>query len=163
MGKGLEMYRDRMSVKFFRVPGIAISHSIEDLPFPQGIQRSSRKTRFNIESTEPERAGKKVKKIVVGNERVIAIRGWAVDDEAEDSGAGVWADVDGKSYAAVRCPRHDVATYLSRPGYEDAGFTVGIPVSSLSAGSHQLSLKLLAKNKTYYYQTEPMVLEIPAR
>jgi hypothetical protein len=56
-----------------------------------------------------------------------------------------------------------VAAAFNKPAYENAGFTICIPVSSLSKGTHYLSLKLLSKNRKYYYQTEPQVLEIPNR
>ncbi len=161
LGKGLEMYRDKMSVQFLRIPGIAISRLSEDFSFPEGIQRSPGKTKFKIESIEPGSAVKKT--IVVGSERFISIAGWAVDDQGQDAGSGVWADIDGKSYPAVRSQRPEIAVTFNQPAYRNAGFTVSIPVSSLSPGRHELSLKLLAKNKSYYYQTEPTVLQIQSR
>jgi hypothetical protein len=76
---------------------------------------------------------------------------------------GVRADIDVESYPADRSPRPDVAAAFNKPAYENAGFTICIPVSSLSKGTHYLSLKLLSKNRKYYYQTEHQVLEIPNR
>lgn len=158
LGKGLEMYRDKVSVEFIRIPGITISRFFEDLSFPDGTQRDPGKTTFRIESIEPGRAGKK--SIVVRNERFISIGGWAVDEAAEDAGAGVWADIDGKSYPAVRCPRPEIAVRFNKQTCRNAGFTVDIPVSSLSPGHHELSLKLLAKNKLHFYQTEPIAVNV---
>jgi hypothetical protein len=161
LGEGLKMYRDKMSVQFVKVPGLIINHRLEDLSFPEGIQRSQRKTQFGIYSINQRHAKKNVAKIVITSERLIRIQGWAVDDEEEDAGESVWVDIDGKSYPADRCPSPDVATRFNKPAYENAGFTFNIYVSSLSPGSHHLSLKLLAKKRTYYYQTEPLELEIP--
>jgi hypothetical protein len=161
LGEGLKMYRDKMPVQFVKITGVIINHPFEDLSFPEGIQKSPRKTQFGIDSINQKRAKKNAAKIVITSERLIRMTGWAVDDEAEDAGEGVWVDIDGKSYPADRCPSPDVATGFNKPAYENAGFTFNISVSSLSPGSHNLSLKLLAKKRTYYYQTEPLALEIP--
>jgi hypothetical protein len=161
LGEGLKMYRDKISVQFVKVPGIIINHPFEELSFPESIQRSPRKSQFGIDSINQRHAKKNVTKLVITSERLIRIRGWAVDDEEEDAGESVWVDIDGKSYPAERCPSPVVATRFNKPAYENAGFTFNMFVSSLSPGSHHLSFKLLAKNRTYYYQTEPLALEIP--
>ncbi len=162
LGEGLKMYQDKMSVQFIKVPGVKISHPLEDVSFPEGIQkRSPQKTQFGIDSISQRHPKKNAAKIVIRGERLFRMTGWAVDDEAQDAGEGVWVDIDGKSYPAVRCSSPDVATRLNKPAYENAGFTFSAFTSSFAPGSHRLSLKLLAKNRTYYYQTEPLVLEIP--
>ncbi|MFZ0929540.1 MAG: hypothetical protein WAN11_13120 [Syntrophobacteraceae bacterium] len=161
LGDGLKMYRDKMSVQFVKVPGVIINHPFKDLSFPEGIQRSPKKTQFCIASINQRHAKKNMTKIIIASERLIRIQGWAVDDQEEDAGESVWVDIDGKSYPAARCPSPDVATRFNKPAYENAGFTFNIFVSSLSPGAHHFSLKLLAKNGTYYYQTNPLVLEIP--
>ena len=116
--------------------------------------------KFHIDSIDPK-PDKKSKKIVVKDQRFISISGWAVDDQAKDAGAGVWVDIDGISYPAVRIQRHGIADQFDKPAYEYSGFIAGIRVSSLPPGSHELSFKILSKDKTCYYQTESMVLEIP--
>jgi hypothetical protein len=161
LGEGLKMYRDKMSVEFIKIPGIQISRSFKDLSFPEGVERSTGKTQFGIDTINQKPPRKSLSKIVITDQRFIRMTGWAVDDEAQDAGEGVWADIDGKSYPADRRPSPDVADKLHNPAYENAGFSVDIPVSSLSKGTHCLSVKLLAKNRQYYYQFRPIVLETP--
>ncbi|MFZ0926997.1 MAG: hypothetical protein WAN11_00240 [Syntrophobacteraceae bacterium] len=163
MGEGLRMYRDKISVQFVKVPGLTINHPFEDLSFPEGIQRSPKKTGYSIDSINQRPPKNNATNIVATGERLFTMTGWAVDDEAGDAGAGVWVDIDGKSYPTDRFPRPDVATAFNKPAYENAGFTFKILASSLSPGSHHFSLKLLAKDRTHYYQTEPLALEIPNR
>lgn len=161
LGEGLKMYRDKMSVHFIKIPGVEIRRSFRALSFPEGIERSTGETQFSIDWINQRHARKSLAKIVIKDERFIRMTGWAVDDKAQDAGEGVWADIDGKSYPADRCPRPDVADKLNSPAYENAGFSVIIPVSSLSKGTHCLSVKLLAKSRQYYYQFRPIVLETP--
>ncbi len=160
LGEGLEMYRDKISVQFVKIPGVMIcNHPFEDPSFPEGIPKSEKETRFSFDYVNNRAAT--MTNIIGQKERLITVAGWAVDDEAKDAGGGIWVDIDGKTYPAVRCPRPDVATALNNPAFERAGFTFNIFASSLSPGSHHFSLKLLARNRVYYYQTRPLVLEMP--
>lgn len=153
-GPGLTMYRDQMSVQFIEIPAVAVDHPPEKLPLSEGILKSSNKAKFNIDSITP---------VQIGHQAFLFVKGWAVDPEAKDSGGGVWTDIDGKAYLADRYPRRDIAAYFKQPGYKNSGFEVYIPASSLSPGAHKLSLQIIATSRKYYYRTEPITIEIPAR
>jgi hypothetical protein len=164
-GEGLKMYQDKMSVQFIKIPEVEISHKPKEVPhFPEGVLKSLKKTVHTFDRIN----GKLVTGInkITEEERYITLRGWAVDEEAGDSGDRVWVDVDGKTYLAERFQRLDVATFFRKPAYADSGFVVSIPLSSLPKGTtHYFSVKLFAKSGEYYSQSEPepIVLETPGR
>jgi hypothetical protein len=85
--------------------------------------------------------------------RIFLVAGWAADPSQGLTG-GVEVVVDGQAYPAMYgLQRPDVAAYFKNPSYENAGFLLSMPAGRLSHGAHQFSVRILAKDKTSYFES----------
>ncbi len=80
------------------------------------------------------------------------IRGWGVDHERASAISGAFACIDGKEYicGVHGLPRYDVAQALGIPEARRCGFTIHVPISGLTRGSHTLEVVALAEDGVSY-------------
>jgi hypothetical protein len=92
----------------------------------------------------------------VDGSRDFSVSGWAVDQAAEGSGAGVDVLMDETPIQTIYgLDRGDVALALKRPAYQLSGFMAAVPASRFARGSHALALRVVSADGRCYYQTPP--------
>ena len=87
------------------------------------------------------------------NEKSIVVHGWVagIDHEIEE----VIVSVGGNSFLAFYgIERMDVAKYYNNPNYRYSGFKVEIPTPQIKSGVHALYLKVLLKNRPFYWHPD---------
>ena len=100
---------------------------------------------------------------VIPVRRDVAITGWAVDQRAGTTAAGVFIDIGGRREIAATygLDRPDVADHFGNRRYRFSGFEASIRISMLKKGENILSLKVLtADGKGYYSPKLKMVLDV---
>jgi len=92
----------------------------------------------------------------------IQISGWAVDSIAKNEDKGVIAVIDNKYFYPLQngIQRPDVSKFFNNKNYEYSGFNGSIPLNELDAGKHILTLRIINYNKTGYYESKPIKLNI---
>lgn len=90
----------------------------------------------------------------LADEGTITVDGWAIDEPHTNVAAGVELVIDGTPYRATYgIARPDVATYKGSVAYTNSGFTVSFPAGGLGRGTHTLSLRIIASDRSCYYST----------
>ncbi len=92
--------------------------------------------------------------IVHGIDKIIVVKGWAVDSLACSPASGVFLVFDtGQEYRAYYpVSRPDVGTYFDKKNLSETGFVFNIPLDDLSPDSRFFRLKIVSKDgKGYYY------------
>jgi hypothetical protein len=85
----------------------------------------------------------------------IAIGGFAVDAVKGDAAAGVIVMIDGKPFVTTYGgERPDIAKALNNPKYLKSQFYVEIPSAAIGAGLRELKLRVVASDKSGYYQSD---------
>jgi hypothetical protein len=83
----------------------------------------------------------------------LKIRDWAVDQQSQTAAGGGDVVIDGIPYVALYgIERNDVAEGRKVPGYRDCGFQFWMPAGRLAPGVHTLSLRIVARDRKFYYQ-----------
>ncbi len=82
----------------------------------------------------------------------IVIHGWAIDRDARRGASAVYCVVDDEQYAVGNhaVPREDVARALAMPAARRCGFSIRVPTSHLSPGSHTLAVCALSTDGRSY-------------
>lgn len=88
-----------------------------------------------------------------GNDDFLLVAGWAIDAAAREPAGGVWVLIDDKVFPAVT----GLPTDRGGEGhsYAAAGFSRLIPVGEIGPGPHRVSIAVLTRDRTAYYQPEP--------
>lgn len=96
------------------------------------------------------------KEVKHGIEKILVIKGWAIDSSADSPASAVFAIFDtGQEYRAYSVHRPDVAKYFDKKNLKDTGFVFNIPLDDLSADSGKFRLKIISHDGGgYYYPTE---------
>ncbi len=83
----------------------------------------------------------------------VHVIGWAVDAKQGLSASAVDVAIDDVPFPALYgSDRSDVASYFQRPGYFRSGFVAEIPAESVPAGSHMLTVRVVAADRACYYE-----------
>ena len=84
----------------------------------------------------------------------IIIAGNFVDAVKGEAAAGVVALIDGKPYVAIYGgERPDIAKAHNNPKYLKSQFYIEIPTSTVGAGLHDLKIRVIAADKSGYYES----------
>ena len=101
--------------------------------------------------------------IDVQQEQMITVSGWVVDKDAGKAAGSVSINIDGQIDvpALYGLDRHDVARFSKNSRYKRSGFWACFATSTLSAGQHILSLKVVTVDKKEYYNLkQKIILEV---
>lgn len=80
------------------------------------------------------------------------IRGWAVDEQNKRAANAVYLQVQNKEYIALYGQqRPDIQRHFPGTQYQYIGFLVSLDTTQLTAGTHQLNLKIISADKRAYY------------
>lgn len=86
--------------------------------------------------------------IAVAHGSVMKLRGWAVDEMGPRLSGGVFADIEGDTFEALRGRiRPDVAALLDAPDVAACEFEATIDTTSLSPGRHRISMFALTARR----------------
>jgi len=89
----------------------------------------------------------------VSNDKHLRVDGWAIDGAARESARGVYVIIDDKEFPAVTGLPSNIG-YDGR-SYSDCGFSRLIPIDEIGPGSHQLSIAVLTRDGSGYFQPPP--------
>ena len=85
----------------------------------------------------------------------MAVVGWAVDSQNASPAGGVYIDIDGKLFPAFYgTDREGVSGSSGSAPYRYTGFERAVPVSEIGAGTHELSVVVLATDGESYYRRD---------
>jgi len=114
-------------------------------------------TLFSIESINNMTVNEEP--LILKTDNTITIKGWAIDERAQNIAGGVYIDIDGKTFPALYgFSRPDIAGAFRRPSYNNCGFERTIPVSYIGSGIHKLSIKILTIDGISYYNPEKEIV-----
>jgi hypothetical protein len=154
-GDGLNGFEDSMKVEFRRVDGDKVTN--ENLPAPAQLTQKTSPTLWSIDMIDDSIVATQTGGVHIKQEPAepIVIRGWAVDLDAESLAAGIWVNIDGRSYPALyHLNRPDVANGYKMKEYNWCGFTAWIPSEKLSFGDeHVVTLSIVSNDGRSYYST----------
>ena len=88
-----------------------------------------------------------------GNDNFLGVAGWAIDGAAREPAGGVFVMIDEKLFPAVYGLQSQVN--VDGHSYTDCGFSRLIPIDEIGPGSHQVSIAVLTRDGTGYYQPAP--------
>jgi hypothetical protein len=88
-----------------------------------------------------------------GNDRYLIVNGWATDGADPQPAAGVFVLIDDKVFPAV----YGLTANIDIGGRKaaDCGFSRLIPIDEIGPGSHQVSIAVITRDGTGYYQPAP--------
>ncbi len=100
--------------------------------------------------------------IQVPSADAVVVDGWAVDEQAGLAAGGVRIGIDGRNVtAAYGIDRIDVAESLGNQSYRYSGFRAVFPPRDLRAGTHQVSIEVLAADgRGRYVSASSVEIEI---
>jgi len=84
------------------------------------------------------------------NDKFLGVAGWAVDGAAREPAGGVFVMIDEKLFPAV----YGLQSQVNVDGYTctDCGFSRLIPIDEIGPGPHQVSVAVITRDGTGYYQ-----------
>lgn len=130
-------------------------------PMSVGLAACAGETLTDINRLGPASGPFGTDPVHVDRSRDFTVSGWAVDQAAEASGAGVDVLMDQTPIQAIYgLDRADVVLALKQPGYQLSGFMAAVPASRFAPGSHTLALRVVSADGRCYYQTPPHVVVI---
>jgi hypothetical protein len=93
-------------------------------------------------------------------QETIIIAGWALDFEANDVASAVFIDINGEMNipTVYGIERADVAQAYNNPNFKNSGYFAIFSSSILDEGENTISLKIVSKDGTYFYDSEKTVL-----
>lgn len=95
---------------------------------------------------------------LTADEDYIIVKGWAVDAIRKDVAAEVYIVVDGILYPAFySVQRVDVSQYFGVPAYRYSSFEGAIPLLHIREGPHQLSIRIMNRERTGFYASRQNV------
>lgn len=138
------------------------SRAPDDLDLSPGrtdaLVRNAASTRFWVDQVGPI-PNRRMTRTTVGEN--VLIRGWAIDQPANSLAAGVELVIDKRPFKITYLlERPDVADALRNSTYRQCGFRAGFPARLLGRGRHVLTLRFIARNWQYYYETPDFVLDV---
>ncbi|MDH5780084.1 MAG: hypothetical protein OEZ29_05770 [Candidatus Bathyarchaeota archaeon] len=91
--------------------------------------------------------------IHLGQIETVTITGWAVDKQANDVASTVFIIIDDKNIVPVfyGIDRPDVANNFGNTNFRASGYIATFSFSVLGKGVHSISLKIVSKDRHYYY------------
>lgn len=89
---------------------------------------------------------------LVANGPDITIAGFAVDQVATEPASGVVVMIDAQPFVAMYGgERPDIAKALNNPNYVKSQFYAKIPTAGLSNGLHDITIRVIASDRSGYY------------
>jgi hypothetical protein len=121
----------------------------------QNMTRISTEPRFFIDQIATSSSPRADAEIPVSSIGPLVASGWAADFAAGPV-SGVEIAIDQKPYAATYgLDRPDVAAALKNPAYAKSGFQFTIPSSQFSKGAHAITVRIINKGRSGYFETPP--------
>ena len=115
------------------------------------LTRSARPTRYNLERINNVIDPTANQPVLLSASDDLIVMGWAVDKVAKNIPAAVELAIDGNAYQAIAgLDRPDVAEFFKTPAYAKAGFQFTAPVAWLGKGKHELKLRIVYRDGTYF-------------
>ena len=95
-------------------------------------------------------------------QETIIIAGWAVDSKANDVASAVFIVINGEMNipTVYGIERVDIAQAYNNPNFKNSGYFAIFSSSILDEGENTISLKIVSKDGTYFYDSEKTVLLI---
>jgi hypothetical protein len=93
-------------------------------------------------------------------EETLTIRGWAVDQQVQNTAGGVFVNIDGQIDipALYGLDRPEVATIVGENRYRFSGFLASFSTSVVGEGQHVLSFKIVTADKKGYYEADQKII-----
>ena len=120
-------------------------------------------TEFNVECIEIHEKKYLLKGpagISHGVDKILIIKGWAIDSSSGNPAAGVFITFDSgqifRAYYSLQRP--DVAVNLHNENLGEAGFICYIPLADLPPGLHSFRLTIVSHDRTGYYPPPEFVI-----
>lgn len=126
----------------------------------QNMARTDATTRFFVDQIGSASNPPLDKEISVSSTGPLVVSGWAAD-LAGAPASGVEITVDRKPYPTTYgVDRPDVAVALKNSSYGKAGFQTSIPANQFSNGAHELTVRIINKDRNSYFETPAYHLQI---
>ena len=126
----------------------------------QSMTRLATAPRFYVDQVGTASNPSPDRVIDVSSAGPLVVNGWAVDP-VEGVAAGVEIAIDQNPYPAVYGgERPDVAAALKNPAYDKSGFQFTIPASRFSKGLHTVSVRIINKDKSGYFQSSTYHVQV---
>lgn len=143
-------YLDQEHLSVFRS---TTSHHLADLkPLPQttlSFIDTVGPVTISIPHQEP---------VIIQRGEATTVTGWAVDGPSKSPAGTVVVSVDDMLFLTTYgSSRPDVAHVFSNPVYQNSGFQAVIPANQLSLGAHTVTIRVVTKDMTAYYESAQRV------
>jgi len=89
----------------------------------------------------------------VSNDKYLLVNGWAIDGAAREPAGEAYVIIGDKVFPAVTGLPADIVK--DGRSYTDCGFSRLIPIDEIGPGPHQVSIAVLTRDGTAYYQPTP--------
>lgn len=150
--RNLSAYLDEAQLNIFHNPGTQTTvHQLRQL---------TDAPTYSIESIgNIATAQAKTNPPVISYGKPVSVSGWAVDSQANTTASAVYVRIDqGASFVATYgLDRPDIALQLGNLTYLKSGFQVTIPAGWLAPGKHTISLRIISRDRTSYYEPSETV------
>jgi hypothetical protein len=157
-GPGAADYEDTIEAEFYELPELRLERATPPLPDPADLEARGRTRRARVESINGLDAAGQDVIAISAPEHVVAIQGFAVDEQTGGCAAGVGLAVGGQPSTAVYgIARPDIAASSFGSGCATSGFLWGGPTGPLGRGVHELSVQVIAADGKSYLEAEQKV------
>jgi hypothetical protein len=150
-GPGALYLEPAAHVEIYSVPGIVLPPAPSPLPDLSALRQLGSIESWRMEMLNQTEASAFAQVTVPGDLGYVRLKGWAVVQG--DVAGGVVVELDGKPYPAdYGEPRPDVGALFHAPGPLHCGFEWSVPAADLGKDWHVLTLKILNRERTGYYE-----------
>jgi hypothetical protein len=126
----------------------------------QNMHRIDAAPRFYVDQIGTESRPPVEKEISVSSSGALDVAGWAADPSGAPV-SGVEVTIDQKPYYTnYGVERQDVAVALKNTSYNKFGFQLHTPASQFPNGIHDLTIRIINKDRTGYFETPVYHLRI---
>jgi hypothetical protein len=127
----------------------------------QGMKKLGGNPVFNLEKIGNVMNPLAQPSVTVSVSGPLTMHGWAVDAKARKLASGVEIAIDGTPMAAqYPLDRADVAKHFKVPAYGKAGFELVFTPGQLAAGSHSMTVRVIANDGSGYYESIPLAVSM---
>lgn len=98
--------------------------------------------------------------VVLTEDTILTIAGWAVDEKAKDVADSVYLTLDSipiaRAYYGVK--RSDIAKHFKIDRYKYSGWEASIDLDVITMDEYKISLRIVSKDKKNYFEPESGIL-----
>ena len=126
-----------------------------------GLKKLAGRPRYNLETIGGTVNPLTQTSVSVPAGEPLTMSGWAVDAQSQTAAAGVDVVIDDVPYSAqYGSSRQDVAEHLKLPAYANSGFELAMPKTAIGKGKHQLSVRVISKDRSSYWEGMSLVVDV---